>query len=206
MEAIKRIIDKEIELQEVRNSASNRTHYNNGLCSDTIRIKMFEDVIDSALDSDVKDIIDEYNNTKCNHNVVIRFHESYVTGGPYSDGYVPYKDENGYIISGSKGEYLPNKKHVSYYCICGKKLDKKDVLDSDKNVLPGVSLIDHFGHPDALKVGYNHFKATIDYIQYIAKEVVEQYSTEEHMIDAMIKEIKHVDCVPDEFVRTKSKS
>ncbi len=205
MEAVKKIINKEIELSEVKKLAHERNSYNKSLWGNSIRTKMLRDLVDSALDSDINKIEEKYNNIECDHNVIIRFHESMLTGGPYSDGYEVNMNENGYIISGSKGEYLPNKKHVSYYCICGEKLSENDVLDKNGNILPNILLIDHFGHRDALKVGYGHFKATIDYIQYIAKEIAEHCSSEEYMINTMLSNLQHIDSIPEQFIRTKSK-
>lgn len=127
------------------------------------------------------------NNLKneCEHSIVVRMHDS--------------------MITGISREYLPNPNHVGYYCVyCGKRMTKEEVL-------PWDHVIDLFGHEDALEVGYNNFKAIIDYLQHMIEEQYKKdpFYADEHVKDYMKEEriaqyLKtNFKRVPKEYIRTE---
>lgn len=124
---------------------------------------------------DIKDINQNYY-SDCNHNIIIKSNDS--------------------MLSTGLGRPIPNPNHISYYCaICKKSVNKDEITDD-------AIIIDFFGHKDALKVGYDHIKALVDYSNQIALELLEFDST---FIDAEIAECIEngfLD-VPEEYIRTK---
>lgn len=147
--------------------------------------------------ANAKNIIEKYE-ASCNHDLVVKCHESIIVG---RHQVIPAKhDLSSY---GIEERYQPNPNHVRYYCVgCGKMLDEAEI--EEVNELPWNYVIDLFGHPDSLTVGYYHFKAAVDYI----RSEIQRLSYLEKDENEIIKYIESDfdgKRIPEKYARTKSK-
>lgn len=149
--------------------------------------------------SNIKNIIDKYEKS-CNHDLVIKCHESVVVG-PLDK--VPAKHD--LSLYGIEERYQPNPNHVRYYCVgCGKMLDEKEIENAAD--LPWNYVIDLFGHPDSLSVGHFHFKAAIDYIvSEIQRLSFYDIKSDTNEIIKYIEDDFDGKRIPRKYVRTKSR-
>ena len=208
MNVMERIIKKEKEINEANKSAQDMKNYIKSLWKGTVREPMDPAAVDSNLDSDVNLINQKYeysddteikeNFVLCDHDLVIKCHESVIVG---RHQVVPAKhDLSSY---GIENRYQPNPNHVRYYCVgCGKELDEKEINEAEE--LSCNYVIDLFGHPDSLTVGYYHFKAAIDYIRSeIIKLKEANPKVSKNEIIYKLEEDFNDKRIPEKYVRRK---
>ena len=208
MNVIERLIKKEKEIREANKSAQDMKNYIKNLWGGTVRESSDCAAVDSILDSDIKSIEKKYEYSddperkrdfvSCAHDLVVKCHESVIVG---RHQVIPAKhDLSSY---GIEERYQPNPNHVRYYCVgCGKMLDEAEI--EEVNELPWNYVIDLFGHPDSLTVGYYHFKAAVDYIRSEIKKL-SYLEKDENEIIKYIESDFDGKRIPEKYARTKSK-
>ena len=112
----------------------------------------------------------------CDHAIVIKSHDS--------------------MLTGSTQGLRPNPNHVSYYCLgCGKKMTYEEIA-------PWNNIIDLFGHPDSLLVGKKHHKAIVDFLRYRVYRISKNNPT--YTDGEIAKRLEETfDRVPEKFIRKK---
>lgn len=205
MNVVERIIEKEKKLQKIKRGIIDSINAIAPNDSETIinLLKKDADIEIEKLNKKYdynEDNIKNEEYVQCNHDLVIKCHESMLIG---KRQIVPSRhDLSSY---GIEDRYQPNPNHIRYYCVgCGKMLNEDEI--KDVNEFPWNYVIDLFGHPDSLTVGYYHFKAAIDYIR---SEIVrmDSYNApyDKNKMINYIEDEFNGKRIPEQYVRTKSK-